>query len=223
MTGNKVKIAVLLSGCGVKDGAEIHEATCALLAIKQLGADYVCFAPNKPQHHVIDHLSGAPVEEIRNVMVEAARIARGDIHDLAEFKVADYDAIVIPGGFGSAKNLSDYAFKGRDAKPDEAVASVIKAMRAAGKPIGAICISPALIASIFRGTGTSPTLTIGSDPSTAADIEAMGSRHVECPPTDCYVDEGNKIVSTPAYMSAAHIGEVYEGIRRLVEEVIRLA
>ncbi|MCD4732664.1 isoprenoid biosynthesis glyoxalase ElbB [bacterium] len=223
MIGDKAKIAVLLSGCGVKDGAEIHEATCALLAIKQLGADYVCFAPNKPLYHVIDHIKGAPTKEVRNVMVEAARIARGEIHDLAEFRVADYDAIVIPGGFGSAKNLSDYAFKGRDAKPDETVATVVRAMQAAGKPIGAICISPALIASIFRGTSTSPTLTIGSDPSTAADIEAMGSKHIECPATNCYVDEENKIVSTPAYMSAAHIDEVYDGIRRLVEEVIKLA
>jgi enhancing lycopene biosynthesis protein 2 len=217
------KIAVILSGCGVKDGAEIHEAACALLAIKKAGADYVCYAPNKPQHDVVDHLKSAPTGERRNVLVESARIARGDIRDLASFRAADCDALVIPGGFGSAKNLSDYAFKGAAATPDPGFAAAVKAMHAAGKPVGAICITPAAVASVFKGTGVAPTLTIGTDPGTAADIEAMGSRHVKCPPTDCVVDEANKIVSTPAYMSAAHIGEVYEGVSRLVQEVLRLA
>jgi enhancing lycopene biosynthesis protein 2 len=157
------------------------------------------------------------------VLTESARIARGEIRDLAGFNAADYDALVIPGGFGSAKNLSDYAFKGRDATPDPQVAAAVKAMHAAGKPVGAICITPAVVACIFRGTGVSPTLTIGTDPGTAADIEAMGSRHVECPATDCVVDEANRIVSTPAYMSAAHIGEVYEGVSKLVGEVLKRA
>ena len=217
------KVAVLLSGCGVKDGSEIHEAACALLAIKRAGADYFCFAPNKPQRDVVDHLKSAPTGERRNVLVESARIARGEIRDLASFDASDFDALVIPGGFGSAKNLSDYAVKGAAATPDPGFAAAVRAMHAAGKPVGAICITPAAVASIFRGTGVSPTLTIGTDPGTVADIEAMGSRHVECPPTDCVVDEKNRIVTTPAYMSAAHIGEVFEGVSKLVEEVLRLA
>ena len=217
------KVAVILSGCGVKDGAEIHEAVCALLAIQKAGADYVCYAPNKPQHDVVDHLKSAPTGERRNVLTESARIARGDIRDLASFKAADCDALIIPGGFGSAKNLSDYAFKGAGATPDPQFAAAVKAMHAAGKPVGAICITPAVVASVFRGTGVSPTLTIGTDPGTAADIEAMGSKHVKCPPTDCVVDEKNRIVTTPAYMSASHIGEVYEGVSKLVKEILRLA
>ncbi|MCK4594197.1 isoprenoid biosynthesis glyoxalase ElbB [bacterium] len=218
------KVAVILSGCGFKDGAEIHEATCALLAIRQAGAEYVCFAPDKPQHDVINHARSTPsAGESRNVLTEAARIARGDIHDLTGFNTADYDALVIPGGRGSTKNLSDYAFKGAETTPDPLVSAAVKAMHAAGKPVGAICITPAVVASIFKGTGVSPRLTIGTDPGTAADIEAMGSKHVECPATDCVVDEENRIVTTPAYMSASHIGEVYEGIRKLVNEVLKRA
>jgi len=218
------KVAVILSGCGVKDGAEIHEAVSALLAINRRGAEYVCYAPDKTQRDVIDHLKGAAVGgETRNVLVEAARIARGEVRNLVDFDAEELDALVIPGGFGSAKNLSDYAFKGARATPDPEVSKAVRAMHAVGKPVGAICISPTVIASIFRGSEVKPRLTIGREPTTAADLEQMGAVHVECPATDCVVDEDNRIVSTPAYMSARNIAEVYTGIDRLVEEVLKLA
>ena len=218
------KVAVILSGCGVKDGAEIHEAVGALLAITRHGAEYVCYAPDKTQHDVVDHLKGAAVGgETRNVLVEAARIARGDVRDLADFDASAVDALVIPGGFGSAKNLSDYAFTGSQATPDPDVSKAVRAMHAAGKPVGAICISPTVIAAVFRGEAVKPRLTIGVDPGTAVHLEEMGAVHVECPATDCVIDEENRIVSTPAYMSARDIGEVFIGIDRLVEELLKLA
>ncbi|MBD3371486.1 MAG: isoprenoid biosynthesis glyoxalase ElbB [Candidatus Coatesbacteria bacterium] len=218
------KVAVILSGCGVKDGAEIHEAVSALLSITRRGAEYVCYAPDKTQHDVVDHLKQAPVAgEQRNVLVESARIARGEVRDLAEFDPAEVDALVIPGGFGSAKNLSDYALQGPTATPDPHVARAVRAMHAAGKPVGAICISPTVVAAVFQGTEVKPRLTIGSDPGTAGHLRDMGAEHVECAADDCIVDETNRIVSTPAYMSARNIAEVYTGIDRLVEEVLKLA
>lgn len=218
------KVAVILSGCGVNDGAEIHESVCALLAIVRHGAEYVCYAPDKSQYDVVDHLKQAPVNgESRNVMVEAARIARGRVNDLAGFDPASVDALIIPGGFGSAKNLSDYALKGEQASPDPQTARAVRGMHSAGKPIGAICISPVVIASIFQGTSVKPRLTIGNDPGTADHLRAMGAEHVECAADDCVVDTDNAVVSTPAYMTATDIGQVCRGIDRLVEEVLKLA
>ena len=217
----KKKIGVVLSGCGVFDGAEIHEAVLTLLAIAEAGAEAVCLAPDIPQWHVVNHATGQPAEgETRNVLVEAARIARGQIAALDKADVSALDAAVFPGGFGAAKNLCTFAIDGADASIDPAVESFIRAMNAAGKPLGFACIAPAVAA---RALGTqAPELTIGNDPAAAAGLEKLGARHVERPVTEALVDATNRIVSTPAYMCDAPIDQVAAGIRAMVGEVIRM-
>ncbi len=215
------KIAVILSGCGVYDGSEIYESTLVLLSLDQAGAAYQCLAPNVDQMHVINHLTGEEVPgETRNVLAEAARLARGNIQDLAAANPEDYDGLVIPGGFGAAKNLSTFAVDGTGMKINEDVARFARAMHAAGKPVGLICIAPAMAPKLF-GEGTE--CTVGNDPDVSAAINAMGGKHVECPVDDCHVDESRKVVTTPAYMLASRISEAAAGIQKLVSEVIRLA
>ncbi|MCX8035473.1 MAG: isoprenoid biosynthesis glyoxalase ElbB [Candidatus Sumerlaeia bacterium] len=217
------RIGVLLSGCGVKDGSEIHEAVLTLLAIDNAGAKAVCMAPNGDQMHVVNHLTGQPVAGARrNMLEEAARIARGDIRDLATVKAGDLDALVIPGGFGAAKNLCTYAVDGVNCKVHPEVARLVREMRAAKKPIGAICIAPVVLAKIL-GTEIKPSLTIGNDPGTAADLAKLGCEHVNCPVKDCVIDKTNKIVTTPAYMLARSIGEAAAGIEKSVRALIDLA
>lgn len=215
------KIGLVLSGCGVKDGSEIHEAVAALLAIDQAGAQAICIAPNTELDE-INHLTNEPTGQKRNVLQESARIARGDIRDLATVKAADIDALVFPGGYGAAKNLSDFAMKGAQAKALPEVTRLVREMIAAKKPIGAICIAPATIAAIL-GNEIHPKLTIGTDAGTAQALEQLGAKHKKCLVKELVVDEKNKIVSTPAYMLATHISEVFEGITKLVKEVIRLS
>jgi enhancing lycopene biosynthesis protein 2 len=217
------KVGVCLSGCGFLDGSEIHEAVLTLLALDRAGAEIVCMAPDAPQRDVVDHRTGKPTGEQRNVLAEAARIARGRIVDVAGVKAADLDALVFPGGFGAAKNLCDFALAGADASADEAVARLVRDMHAARKPIGAVCIAPALIASAFKGSPTHPELTIGNDAGTAQALESMGARHTTCPVTEFRVDEANRIVSTPAYMYDERISNVAQGVEKLVGEVLRLA
>ena len=214
------KIGVVLSGCGVRDGSEIHEAVCALLAIDQAGCEAVCMAPDA-DFAVTDHLTMQESGERRNILVESARIARGNIRDIKDVKAADLDAVVFPGGFGAAKNLCDFAVKGAAASVHPEVARLLKEMAAAGKPIGAICIAPALIAAAL-GREYAPTLTIGNDAGTAAEINKTGATHQECPVTGFVVDLQNKLVSTPAYMLASRISEVQDGIDKCVKEVIKL-
>jgi enhancing lycopene biosynthesis protein 2 len=214
------KIGVVLSGCGVRDGSEIHEAVCALLAIDRAGCEAVCMAPNA-EFAVTDHLTMQETGEMRNILVESARITRGNIRDIKDVKAADLDAVVFPGGFGAAKNLCDFAVKGAAATVHPEVARLLKEMAAAGKPIGAICIAPALIAAAL-GKEYAPTLTIGNDAGTAAEINKTGATHQECPVTGFVVDRQNKLVSTPAYMLATHISEVQDGIEKCVKEVIKL-
>src|SRR6185436_17907915 len=168
------KVGVLLSGCGVQDGAEIHEAVCAMLALDRAGAEIVCLAPNREQASVVDHLKGRPVGEKRNVLVESARIARGQIRDVAGVRPADLDAIILPGGFGAAKNLSTFADAGEKAQADPAVAALLRGMHEAKKPIGALCIAPAVLAAAL-GRDVHPELTIGDDPGTAKKLEGMGA------------------------------------------------
>lgn len=217
----KKKIGVILSGCGVYDGSEIHEAVFTLLAIDRNGAEAVCMAPDMELAEV-NHLTGQETGARRNVLVESARIARGKIRNIAEFKADDLDAVIFPGGYGAAKNLCNFAEKGAAATIHPEVARLLKEMAAARKPIGAICIAPALVAATL-GREYAPKLTIGTDPGTAAAIQATGSEHVACPVTEFVVDREHRIVSTPAYMLASHISEAAEGIEKAVKAVLELA
>jgi enhancing lycopene biosynthesis protein 2 len=216
------KIGVVLSGSGVMDGAEIHESVLVLLAIARAGAEAVCMAPNVRQRHVINHLTGEESKgENRNVLVESARIARGKIRDIATVKASEIDALIFPGGFGAAKNLCDYAFKGPDCSVSPDVARLATEVHAKQKPIGVICIAPVIAAKLFGAEH--PQLTIGTDKNTAKDLEGMGARHVTCPVQEFVVDRERKIVSTPAYMLANSIQEAAEGIEKLVNAIIELA
>lgn len=215
------KVAVILSGCGFYDGAEINEAVLTLLCLEQQGASYQCFAPDRAQMHVINHLTGEVAEsESRNVLVEAARIARGDIKPLTEANVAHFDALVVPGGFGAAKNLCDFAVSGADMSVQGDFLQLAQAFHHAGKPIGLICIAPVMAAAIC-GEGT--RCTIGNDADTAAAIAAMGGEHLQCPVTEARVDADKKLVTTPAYMLAGSVSEAYAGISDCVQEVLALA
>lgn len=214
-------VGVILSGCGFKDGAEIREAVLALLALDRAGAKVRCFAPDIPQAAVVDHLTGKPVPgETRNVLVESARIARGQIESLAKAKAKDLDALVLPGGFGAATNLSTFATKGKDATVDPEVARVVRECHAAKKPIGAICIAPAVIAKVLGAAH--PRLTIGDDAGTAAALTACGAVHEACPVEGFVVDKANRIVSTPAYMYGARLSQIATGIERCVGEVLAM-
>lgn len=214
------RVAVVFSGCGVYDGAEIHEAVLTLLRLAQQGASYQCMAPDIDQLHVVNHLSGEVTEESRNVLVEAARIARGEIIDLEDADPNEYDALIIPGGFGAAKNLSDFAVKGADCSVTPSLQSFARTMHQVGKPIGLICIAPAMTPLLF---GQDTVCTIGTDADTAAAINTMGGQHQDCPVEDIVIDETNKLVSTPAYMLAGSITEAAEGINKLVDKVLELS
>ena len=213
------KVAVILSGSGVYDGAEIHESVITLLRLDQRGAQVQCFAPNISQLHVINHLTGEEMPESRNVLVESARIARGNIKDIREADVEDFDALIVPGGFGAAKNLSNFAVEGAGCSVQPQVLALAEAFAEAGKPVGLMCISPALAAKIY---GPGVTCTIGNDPETAAAITKMGGSHAECAVDDIVEDEARKLVSTPAYMVAKSISEAASGINKLVDRVLEL-
>lgn len=217
----KKRIGVVLSGCGVYDGSEIHEAVLTLLAIDRSGAEAICMAPDMELAE-IDHLAGQPTGAKRNVLIESARIARGNIINITIVKADDLDAIIFPGGFGAAKNLCDFATKGAEASVQPEVARLLKEMAAAKKPIGAICIAPALIAAVL-GKEYAPAITIGNDAGTAAAINATGSIHQNCPVRELVIDSKNRIVTTPAYMLAGCISEAAEGIEKAVKAVIALA
>lgn len=221
------KVALVLAGCGVMDGSEIHEAVSALLHLSRLRADVQCFAPDKFQMHVIDHVAQQPMPaESRNVLQESARIARGDIKPLTELSPDDFDAVIFPGGFGAAKNLCDFAAKGAEMSVDPAVENVLKGFHKQGKPIGLCCIAPVLAARVFGTANDGPgcTITIGNDPQTAKAIEAMGASHADRPVTEACVDDQQNIITAPAYMYGdAPINDVYEGIGRMIELVLQRA
>lgn len=214
------KVAIILSGCGVFDGAEINETVLTALSLDQLGAQVEYFAPDINQHHVLNHLTGEEMPEQRNVLVESARITRGKSRDIRELKAADFDAVILPGGFGVAKNLSDFAFKGADCRVQEDTLQAILQFKEAKKPVGLICISPALSAKIF---GEGVRCTIGDDADTAAAITQMGGVHQDCAVGGIVVDEKNRLVTTPAYMLAQSISEAAKGIHKLVEQVLAMA
>lgn len=214
------KIGVVLSGCGVYDGAEIHEAVITLLAIARSGAQAVCFAPDKTQTDVINHLNGEAMAGSRNALIEAARITRGEIQPLASAQAEDLDALIVPGGFGAAKNLSNFASQGAECRVDNDLIALAQAMHRAGKPLGFMCIAPAMLPKIFNFP---LRITIGTDIDTGEVLEAMGAEHVPCPVDDIVVDEENKVVTTPAYMLAQNIAEAATGIEKLVSRVLVLA
>lgn len=214
------KIAVILSGCGVYDGSEIYESVITLLAIDSHDASYQCFAPNIPQMHVVNHLTGEVVEnESRNVLIEAARLARGNIKDLTELQVEDYDAVIFPGGFGAAKNLSSFAIHGADMNINAEVQRVAEAFANAGKPAGYVCIAPTLVAKIY---GRQVKCTVGCDEATASAINQMGGKHIECKVDDVVIDTDFKVITTPAYMLANRISDAAAGIEKLVQNVLNL-
>jgi len=212
------KFAVVLAGNGVFDGAEIHEATLTLYAIMKFGASYEIFAPDIPQHHVINHITGEEMDETRNVLIESARIARGAIRDLSEYKAADYDGLVFPGGFGVAKNLSTVAFLGADATVNEEVVRAVKETNDAGKPIGALCIAPAMMAKIFGDV----TVTIGQDPGTIEAIEKMGGTHISATHGDVVYDDNLNLFSTPCYMLDANILQIADGADNIVSAMLKV-
>ena len=213
------KVAVILSGCGVYDGAEIHESVITLLRLDQRGAQVQCFAPNIAQMHVINHLTGEEMPETRNVLVESARIARGNVKNVAEADVNDFDALIVPGGFGAAKNLSSFAVDGPGCSVHPDVLALAEAFAEAGKPAGLICIAPALAAKIY---GPGVVCTIGNDAGTSAAVVKMGGTHEECDVHDIVEDTQRKLVSTPAYMLAQSISEAAGGIYKLVDRVLEL-
>lgn len=216
------KVGVLLSGCGVNDGAEIHETVITMLALDRSGAEMVLMAPNIDQMHVVNHYTGQEMDEFRNVLVESARIARGDIKDMAEVTGNDIDALIIPGGFGVAKNLCDYAMAGPECSINPDVYRLVSEVHLLQKPIGAICIAPAMMAKILGEQDESAEMTIGSDATTAKDIQSMGSTHVSCPVEEMVIDKEKKIVTTPAYMEAQSIKEAAAGIEKLVAQILSM-
>jgi enhancing lycopene biosynthesis protein 2 len=218
------KIAVVLAGAGVYDGSEVHEATLTLLYLDRHETDITCFAPDKPQMHVINHHAGEEMEgESRNVRVEAARIARGEVKPMGELKAADFDALVIPGGFGAAKNLCDFAVKGADCTVDPDLEAALLDFYEAKKPIAPMCIAPAAVAKTFGKKGVKVQLTIGTDADTGDAIRAMGAEHVNANVDEIVVDSEHKIISTPAYMLGPSIAHVDKGISKLVDEVLDMA
>ncbi|CAH9055369.1 Glyoxalase ElbB [Pseudoalteromonas holothuriae] len=214
------KIAIILSGCGVFDGAEIHESVLTMLHLEQLGASYQCFAPNIQQHHVINHLTGEELQQQRNVLEESARIARGNIKELSQLNSNDFDALVLPGGFGVAKNLSNFAFEGAKSQILDQLKHVCQAFAQQQKPIAYLCIAPALIGHIHpHGTLAS----IGNDEQTAAVINQLGAQHVECDVENIVLDSIHKVISTPAYMLAESISEASVGIHKALKALVEMA
>jgi enhancing lycopene biosynthesis protein 2 len=212
-------VAVILAGNGVYDGAEIHEATLSLLAIAEAGATYEIFAPNINQHHVINHITGEEMPESRNVLIESARIARGNIKDINEYDAKQFDALLFPGGFGVAKNLSDFAFNGDKMTVIDSVKEAILGTIGQAKPIGALCISPVLFANILDDAN----LTIGQDEGTAQAIEAMGAKHEPTNHGEVIVDKNYKLATTPCYMLDANIIDIASGARNVVNAVLDMA
>jgi len=216
---NKQKrFAVILAGCGVFDGTEIHEATLTFLAIAKAGGSYECFAPDKEQSQVINHLTGKLMNEERNVLVEAARITRGKIEPLNLYEPEKFDAVIFPGGFGVAKNLSTLAFEGSECTIDPEVELAVLASVEACIPIGALCIAPALIVKILPGAD----VTIGKDRETVKIIEKMGGNHHETSHAEVIIDEKYKLVTSPCYMLDAHILDIAEGTQNVVDELFKL-
>jgi len=224
------KIGVLLSGCGVADGSEIHEAVLTLLSIRENGMQAVCMAPNAPQHHVTNHVTDQPMDEARNMMVEAARIARGDIHDLTQMTASDFDGLVIPGGFGAATNLTDWAFSGPDGKILPDVSRIINETVVAGKPIAGLCMGPTVVALALKESGISAQLSVGTTKEASpydigaisGGMEAAGHTAVMKTIREISYDADKKIISAPCYMMNGDILDVRRNIAQAVEKLAEI-
>lgn len=210
------RFAIIVGGCGHRDGSEIHETTMTMLAVVEHGCTYQMFAPNRNQHHVINHLTGEEMPESRNMLVEAARIARGQIQPLEEFRVEDFDAVLFPGGFGVAKNFFTYAFKGADCHVDKQIEQLITDIHKAGKPIGALCIAPVLIAKVLKDI----TITVGNDENTAKDVAKMGGKNINTVLGEVISDKENKIYSTPCYMLDANLKDIHVCAYNLISTML---
>ena len=218
---SRKRVGVILAGSGYLDGAEIQEATLTLLFLDRKGAQVTAMAPDVAQMHVVDHVKGEPAPETRNVLAEAARITRGNIQDVRNVKAADLDALILPGGYGAAKNLCTFATEGVKLQVNPDVERLVRDMASAGKPLGFVCISPVIAAKVLGAKKVK--LTIGNDPATAAAVNALGAVHVDSPVDQIVVDERNKVVSTPAYMLGPTIAPVAAGIEKLVGAVLEMA
>lgn len=214
------KVGVVLSGSGVFDGSELHEAVLTLYFLDRAGVEAVIMAPDKKQMHVVNHLTGEVMPEERNVLVESARIARGKISPLSAVSAADIDGLIFPGGFGAAKNLCTYAVDGAAATVDADVARITAEMLKAKKPVAAICIAPVLVAKVLAEAGLKGEVTIGTDSGVAGDVESFGQKHVACPVKEFVVDEKNKVITSPAYMLGQSISEVAVGIEKTVNALV---
>jgi enhancing lycopene biosynthesis protein 2 len=212
------KFAIILAGCGVYDGAEIHEAVMSMYAVMKNGAEYQIFAPDIAQHHVVNHLTGAVMPETRNVLVESARIARGNIKPVTKLNPRDFDALLFPGGFGVAKNLCSYAFEGEHCKVNPDISILIKEVVSLRKPIGALCISPVLLAKIMGDV----TITVGPDEDDAANVIAMGAQHVATKHGEVIIDEKHRLFTTPCYQLKSTIVQVAEGADNIVKAMLKV-
>ena len=210
------KVGVVLAGCGWLDGAEIQEAVAVLWALDRRGVEVEIFAPNISQMHVVDHRKGEPDDGARNVLEESARIARGEIRELSDAKASDLDVLILPGGFGAAKNLCSFAVEGPEMSVLPELEALINGFADAQKPMGFICIAPVIAAKVLSPRYEQLTLSIGNDPGTAAAIESMGARHAETKPGEFHFDQRARVGSTPAYMLGPSIAPVFDGIDRLV-------
>lgn len=225
-----MKFGILLSGSGVYDGAEIQESVMAMLAITEAGHDYQCISINQEQHHVVNHLNGEEMQESRNMMTEAARIARGDVKEIGDISPADIDALVIPGGFGSAKNFTKWAFLGPEGEILDAVKLLIVNMINVGKPVCALCVSPVVVAKALEGSSIQASMTLGSDqesspydiPGFNAGIESVGAQAAMKTIREINIDSTNKIVTAPCYMMDANILEIRNNVKQAIEATIRL-
>ena len=225
-----MKIGVLLSGAGVYDGAEIQESVLILLALSEAGAEYFCIAPNIEQHHVVNHLTGDEMNEKRNVLTEAARIARGNIKDLAEVSADDMDGLVMPGGFGVAKNFTKWAFEGASGEINADVKRLVNEMVKKHKPIAAVCMSPTTVAKALEGSGVEANLTVGTtaeaSPYQIGDINGemkkVGANPTMCSVTEVVSDDANNIVSSPCYMMEASISQINEGIQKTIAKLVEM-
>lgn len=219
-TGLRKRVAVVLSGCGYLDGSEITEAISTLICLSEAGVDTQCFAPDI-ELETKSHLEGKSDGSRRNVLIESARIARGHVRDLKELREGDFDAIVFPGGYGAALNLSSWGRDGSKSKVHGEVTRVIREFHGSHKPIGAMCIAPTLVAKTLGDQGVH--VTIGDDPATSGEIEKTGAHHVTCAVTDYVSDRDHKVLTTPAYMYEAKPHEVYQGIRKMIRELVEMA